>query len=104
MTPENFCYWLQGLFEVKNPDTLNRAETAMIKEHLKLVFEKRTSDIHELAMTGGIKRDKKLEKAADKLKKILQEGARDLLEKENRKPRACSGGRDRVYCSSEPIC
>lgn len=35
MTPENFCYWLQGLLEVGQPDTL-------IQDHLTLVFTKLT--------------------------------------------------------------
>lgn len=24
MTPENFCYWLQGLLEIGNPDQLTK--------------------------------------------------------------------------------
>jgi len=42
MTPENFCYWLQGLFEVQNPRALTEAQTAVVKEHLQTVFNKRT--------------------------------------------------------------
>lgn len=38
MTPETFCYWLQGLFEVGKPKALNAEQVEMIKEHLALVF------------------------------------------------------------------
>ncbi len=42
MTPENFCYWLQGLFEVQNPSFLGISQTEIIKDHLALVFNKVT--------------------------------------------------------------
>lgn len=50
MTPENFCYWLQGYFELnagKNENNiekydLSRSQISMIQEHLKLVFNKVT--------------------------------------------------------------
>jgi len=41
MTPEQFCYWLQGRAElVPNPPT--EAEWKSIKEHLATVFTKVT--------------------------------------------------------------
>jgi hypothetical protein len=42
MTPENFCYWLQGLFEVGNPTELSKEQLDVVKEHLQLVFKKVT--------------------------------------------------------------
>jgi len=48
MTPENFCYWLQGYFEINggkgetNKYELTRSQVNMIQEHLKLVFHKVT--------------------------------------------------------------
>jgi len=42
MTPENFCYWLQGLFEIGNPEGLSKEQLAVIREHLQLVFKKVT--------------------------------------------------------------
>ncbi len=42
MTPENFCYWLQGLFEVGGAESLNSAQTQIVKDHLALVFTKVT--------------------------------------------------------------
>lgn len=38
MKPDQFCYWLQGLFEVGNPKTLNEKQIQVIKNHLNLVF------------------------------------------------------------------
>lgn len=42
MTEREFCYWLQGLFEVADPKSLDERQTAMIRDHLKLVFTKVT--------------------------------------------------------------
>jgi len=39
MTSRDFCYWLQGYFEVSNPKEINDKETQMIKKHLALVFK-----------------------------------------------------------------
>lgn len=47
MTPENFCYWLQGYFELlnagpKTPEklTLTVEQVEMVNQHLQLVFKK----------------------------------------------------------------
>lgn len=42
MTPENFCYWLQGFIEIGNPENITAAEIQVIKDHLQLVFKKET--------------------------------------------------------------
>lgn len=49
MTPEQFCYWLQGMLECK-PDgcALSARETQVIKDHMALVFTKVTPDRGEL--------------------------------------------------------
>lgn len=39
MKPENFCYWLQGFFEVAQPTSLTEEQIKMIQNHLNLVFE-----------------------------------------------------------------
>lgn len=44
MTPEQFVYWLQGFFEISNPESLNVTQTQIIQDHLKLVFKKETPD------------------------------------------------------------
>ncbi len=45
MTPEQFCYWLKGFFELsavgpKNPELpcMTYGQTQMIEKHLKSVF------------------------------------------------------------------
>jgi len=55
MTPENFVYWLQGYFEINDAAGtgvnslasgkirfLNNDQIQIIKDHLKLVLEKKT--------------------------------------------------------------
>lgn len=42
MTERDFCYWLQGYFEIAEPVTLTSQQVAVIKEHLQLVFHKVT--------------------------------------------------------------
>ena len=44
MTAEQFTYWLQGCMEIADPTRLGERETQMIKDHLKLVFDKQTPD------------------------------------------------------------
>jgi len=44
MGPKEFTYWLQGFFEIQNPEKLNKEHTQIIKDHLKLVFDKKTPD------------------------------------------------------------
>lgn len=45
MNADNFCFWLQGFFEM-NPEVqeLNKDQTKMLREHLQLVFNKVTSE------------------------------------------------------------
>jgi hypothetical protein len=38
MTSTNFAYWLQGFFEISNPEEITPEQLKMIKAHLKLVF------------------------------------------------------------------
>lgn len=42
MKSVEFCYWLQGFFEVANPKSVSDEQLDMIKRHLDLVF------IHEI--------------------------------------------------------
>jgi hypothetical protein len=43
MTPENFCYWLQGYIEISETKTLTSEQLQVVWEHLNLVFNKVTS-------------------------------------------------------------
>lgn len=47
MTPQDFCFWLQGYVEMGG-DAPTDAQWEMIKEHLGLVFDKQTSTLSEL--------------------------------------------------------
>lgn len=42
MTPENFCYWLQGYLEISGNENLIEAQVKIVKDHLDLVLEKKT--------------------------------------------------------------
>jgi hypothetical protein len=42
MTAQEFCYWLQGFFEVAKPNEITPEQAKMIEEHLQLVFTKVT--------------------------------------------------------------
>jgi hypothetical protein len=44
MDPTSFCYWLQGFFEMTETNKLSEKQVLMAKEHLKLVFTKKTPD------------------------------------------------------------
>lgn len=39
MTSRDFCYWLQGHFELTNSQELTVQQTTTIKRHLALVFK-----------------------------------------------------------------
>lgn len=39
MTSRDFCYWLQGHFEIAKPELLDKKQTDMVKRHLALVFK-----------------------------------------------------------------
>jgi hypothetical protein len=38
LSPENFCYWLQGLFELTDTVALTEKQVKQIKDHLGYVF------------------------------------------------------------------
>jgi hypothetical protein len=38
MKAVEFCYWLQGLFELGKPEALTAEQTATVKAHLDMVF------------------------------------------------------------------
>lgn len=50
MTSREFCYWLQGYFEIrKEADGLTQEQSEIIQKHLSLVF------IHEIDNSYGDK-------------------------------------------------
>ena len=38
MKATEFCYWLQGMFELAEPKELNAEQTDLIKRHLAMAF------------------------------------------------------------------
>lgn len=44
MNESTFVYWLQGFVEIANTDTISEKQWQIIKDHLKLVFDKKTPD------------------------------------------------------------
>ncbi len=47
MTSRDFCYWLQGYFEMTDPTGLTLAQTDVVRKHLALVFK------HEIDPSAG---------------------------------------------------
>jgi hypothetical protein len=47
MTSRDFVYWLQGFFEISNPETITPEQIETIKKHLALVF------VHEIDPSMG---------------------------------------------------
>ena len=45
MTETQFIYWLQGFVEIQDSDTISEKQWLIIKDHLKLVFDKKTPDL-----------------------------------------------------------
>lgn len=39
MTSRDFCYWLQGFYEITGTDTISESQSKMIRRHLNLVFK-----------------------------------------------------------------
>lgn len=42
MSTQDFCYWLQGYFEISGEECLTKEQVKIVKDHLKLVFDKQT--------------------------------------------------------------
>jgi hypothetical protein len=39
MTSRDFCFWLQGHFEISGASALSAEQTEVVKKHLSLVFK-----------------------------------------------------------------
>ena len=46
MTSRDFCYWLQGYFELENPNGIENNKVKIIRDHLKMVFVHETDPSH----------------------------------------------------------
>jgi hypothetical protein len=47
MTSRDFCYWLQGFFEISGAHDINEEQVKCVQKHLNLVFK------HEIDPTMG---------------------------------------------------
>lgn len=63
MTSRDFCYWLQGLFEIGKPKTLDAEQIALIQAHLNMVF------LHEIDPSFPKEQQEALNKAHQEGKK-----------------------------------
>lgn len=52
MNESTFVYWLQGFVEIANTDTISEKQWQIIKDHLKLVFDKKTPDRYQNPVHG----------------------------------------------------
>jgi hypothetical protein len=94
MTPRDFCYWLQGHFELQDDDKpLTKKQVGMIKEHLQLVFKKETTDLSVFRIPstpGAYMNPRDWKKQADEVIEegcVWQEG--QLLNYEDLPPATC---------------
>lgn len=39
MKADNFCYWLQGMMELGDPETISKEQLDDIKAHLRIAFK-----------------------------------------------------------------
>ena len=67
MQSRDFCYWLQGFFEVSGAKEISAEQTEMIKNHLNLVF------VHEIDPAMGDK------KHQEKLNAVHSPGSPPIL-------------------------
>ena len=44
MNYEQFAIWLHGFLEISNAETIDKNQTQIIKDHLALLFDKKTTD------------------------------------------------------------
>jgi hypothetical protein len=67
MTSREFCYWLQGLFELSETKALDAKQTELVRCHLAMVFK------HEIDPSYGTPEHQaelgKLHEAVEKLEK-----------------------------------
>lgn len=74
MTPESFTYWLQGFVELSESTAVpNEQQWLMIKDHLKLVFDKKTPDHNTPKKTA-------LEEYMEKMKPVPDKRLSDHLD------------------------
>ncbi len=71
VTPEQFCYWLQGYMELADNEGMTERQVQTIADHLKTVFNKVTPDRKEEPKKKVLSEKKK--KKAMTIEEVLQE-------------------------------
>ena len=66
MTSRDFCYWMQGFFEISGAKEVTPEQLTVIKNHLNMVFKHEIDPSH-----GDAAHQKKLSDAHQGLKDIL---------------------------------
>ncbi len=95
MTSRDFAYWLQGFFEISNPQHLTQEQTDMVKKHLNLVFkheidpsmggpehQKELNDIHN----GPLEQTKQKEYVKATLKELGEQYGFEVYESMEMRP------------------
>jgi hypothetical protein len=54
MTPEQFCYWMQGFVEITSGEMPTPGQWKSIGEHLQQVFNKKTPPVGPATTTPAI--------------------------------------------------
>jgi hypothetical protein len=73
MTSRDFCYWLQGYFELTAPSSLTTRQAEIVKNHLAMVFK------HEIDPgLGDLSHVDELKKIHSELDEVREKAARGL--------------------------
>lgn len=54
MSYEQFAIWLHGFLEISNTEEINKEQTQIIKDHLALIFDKKTPDCSKNINNDGL--------------------------------------------------
>lgn len=87
MTSRDFVYFLQGLFELSNPTTLDAKQVDLIRRHLALVFK------HEIDPSAGPpEHQKELDAIHSPPPNVSLEDVKKLVDEQMSKKRPKLGG------------
>lgn len=78
MTPEQFCYWLQGYLEITDvletrPAGLTEKQRQVVCDHLNLVFTKVTPNRKEPVVLSETTEGKPLKKKKTSMEEVIDE-------------------------------
>lgn len=69
MNYEQFAIWLHGFLEISNAETINKEQTQIIKDHLALLFEKKTPDRQKKEETDMDRIQKHIKRLQEEMRK-----------------------------------